>query len=123
MRRQRAQAALGAHGAVSWGVQLLTAVATSPTPREAHLDTCESRYWRLCLDGTGLTPAALKGIVAGGGRPVARLTSCSVRHARHCIARRSSAPLTQNGMLCLSASWCKFCNGLQIALQPTQCLF
>lgn len=60
------QAALQAQGESSWGVTLLSAEAAQPSGRLKANEVCRQKWAGLCLDGSGLSSAGVKGIIAAG---------------------------------------------------------
>lgn len=48
------------------GYSGLSVRLVSTTPKAAMADTCKKRWHHYCLDGSSLSPAGARGIIAGG---------------------------------------------------------
>ena len=60
------QQALQSYGQPNWSLQLLSIDAIDPTqPLSVEL-ICNNKFGTLCLDKSGLSQGAVKGIIAGG---------------------------------------------------------
>ncbi len=60
------QQALQSYGQPNWSLQLLSIGAVDPTQALAIELVCNRKFGTFCLDGSGLSQGAVKGIIAGG---------------------------------------------------------
>ena len=66
----------------TYGGVNVTTTLKSTSAKSAVTGTCTKQYHHWCLDGTSLTPAGVRGIIAGGVLFLASVAALSVYYIR-----------------------------------------